>query len=105
MLEAHKLMELWFCPVWVGIWWIELDFDEDKAGVFIEEDGSVEEIVAVFCSVRENFEQLQAKPSAVGEMIKVLKTVHGRVSLCGDEALTDGSVMLSTEELEMTSTL
>lgn len=96
--------------LWVGIWWIDVDFDEDNAGVFMEEDGGVDEIVAVFCSVGEYFEQLQAKPCAVEEMIKVLKVVHGRaeskgVSMCGDKALTDGSVMLSTEEFEMTSTL
>ena len=95
------------CPLWVGIWRIELDFDEDNAGVFIEEDGSVDEIV---CSVREYFEQLQAKLCAVEEMIKVLKIVHGSVedkgvSMCGDEALTDGSVMVSIEELGVTSTL
>lgn len=71
----------------------------------MEEDGSVHEIVAVFCSVRAYFEQLQAKHCAVEETMKVLKTVHGRVSMCGDEALTDGSVMLNTEELEITSTL
>ena len=98
------------CPLWVGIWWIELDFDEDNVGVFMEEDGSVDEIVAVFCSVGEYFEQLQAKHCAVDEMVKVLKIVHGRVenkgvSMCGDEALTDGSVMLTAEEVEITSTL
>ena len=76
----------------------------------MEEDGSVDKIVAGFCSVGEYFEQLQAKHFAVEEMIKVLKIVHGsvedkEVSMCGDEALTDGRVMLSTEELEITSTL
>ena len=98
------------CPLGDGVWWIELDFDEDNAGVVMEEDGSVDEIVAVFCSVGEYVEQLQAKHCAVEEMVKVLKIVHGRVenkgvSMCGDEALTDGSVMLTTEEVEITSTL
>ena len=67
------------CPLWVGIWWIEFDFDEANAGVFMEEDKSVDEIVAVFCSVTEYFEQLQAKLCAVEEMTKVLKIVHGGV--------------------------
>ena len=53
---------------------------------------------------------MEANLCAVEEMIKVLKTVNGSVedkgvSMCGDEALTDGSVMLSTEELDITSTL
>ena len=98
------------CPLWVGIWWIELDFDEANAGVFLGEDGSVDEIATVVCSVREYFEQLQAKLCVVEEMIKVLKIVHGGVedkgvSMCGGEAPTDGTAMLSTEDLEISSTL
>ena len=94
-----------FDPVFTGV-----DFDEDNAGIFMKEDGSVDEIVAVFCSVREYFEQLQAKLCAVEEMIKVLKIVHGSVedkgvSMCEEEAVTDENVMLSKEELEIKSTL
>ena len=53
---------------------------------------------------------MEAKLCALEEMIKVLKIVHGSVenkgvSMCEEEALTDGGVMLSTEELEITSTL
>lgn len=44
------------CLFWVGIWWIEFDFDEVNVGVFMEEDGSVDEIVVVFCLVRVYFE-------------------------------------------------
>ena len=96
--------------LWVGVWWMELDFDEDKAEVLMEEDGSVDEIAVVCCSFlagEEYFEQSQAKLGAVGEMIKVSKIVHGSeenkgASMCEDEALTDGSAVLSTE---ITSTL
>ena len=38
-----------------------IDFDEVNAGVFLEEDGSVDEIATVVCSVREYFEQLLIK--------------------------------------------
>jgi len=79
----------------------------------MEEDDSVDEIVVVCCSVLggvEHFGQWQAKLGAVEEMIKVLKIVHGSVenkgvSMCEDEVLTDGSALLSAEELEITSTL
>jgi len=98
------------CSLWVGVWWTELDFDDDKAEVLMEEDGSVDEIVVVCCSVLgglEHSEQSQAKLDAEEEMIKVLKIVNGLlkgVSMCEDEVLTDGSAMLSTEELEIIST-
>ena len=39
------------CPLWVVVWWIELDFVEDKVEVLMEKDGSVAKIVVVCCSV------------------------------------------------------
>lgn len=34
-------------------------------------------------------------------MMKVLKIVYGRVFMCGDEVLIDGSVMFNIEEFEI----
>ena len=101
------------CPLVVGVWWTELDFDEDKAEVLMEEDESDDDIVVVCCSVLEGveyLEQSQAKLGAVEEIINVLKIVHEGVenigvSMCKKEPLTDGSAMLNTGELEITFTL